>query len=86
MRQARRKQIKSEGAKFLISKWKYLFFSKFQSESKKNTSKKGGGVLTWLILSFFGIFNAQDFHLGCTREESMYLGRKGSGVLPQNFF
>ena len=24
IRQARKKQIKSEGAKFLISKWKYL--------------------------------------------------------------
>ena len=42
--QARRKQIKSEGATFLVSKWKYHFL-KFQSESKKKKlRKKKGGV------------------------------------------
>ena len=55
--QARRKQIKSEGAKFLLSKWKY-HFSKFQSESKKNLKERGGGVM--LLLSLFGTFNTQE--------------------------
>ena len=67
MMQARRKQNKSEGAKFLISKWKY-HFSNFQSESKKKKLKKKGGVM--LMLSLFGTFNTQE-SLGCTQEEFM---------------
>ena len=35
---------------------------------KKNFQKKGGVML---ILSLFGIFNTQEFLMGCTREESM---------------
>ena len=51
--------MKSEGAKFLISKWKYHFFSKFQSESKKKTTKEGVDIM--LILSLFGTFYTQEF-------------------------
>ena len=57
--QARRKQIKSEAAKFLISKWKY-HFSKCKIESKKKSfEKKGGGGM--LILSLFGSSNTKEF-------------------------
>ena len=53
---ARRKQIKSEGAKVSISKWEYHFFN-FQSESKKKLKTKGGVLL---MLSLFGTFNIQE--------------------------
>ena len=55
--QARRKQIKSEGAKFLNCKVKVPFFFKFKSESNPPPKKKKRHTKAVLILPMFGSFN-----------------------------
>ena len=57
--QARRKQIKSEGANFQF-KSESTIFQNFKVKVKQNLQKKGGGGVM-LMLSLFGTFITKEF-------------------------